>query len=403
VVFQADVENRKKIESLAIKFPHICFVETIDMIKFTQDLSQLHARSWQKAGGYIFAISGSNGKTTHKEMLSFILENIFPGLIESTQKNNNNHLGVPLTLLQIKPNTKCCIIELGSNHPGEIKFLCDLSLPDAGLVTNIGATHLEFFETLENVFKEEGYLYHHLISKHGMDAQFFLNADDVFLSTLPKTKRTINYSTTKKDVDFQIDIIPPKVKIRFRSEEIVLENHFITGKHNFMNLATTWLIAFTLYPAHKNELVHAASLFRPTFNRSEWKKWREFEVFLDAYNANPSSMKLAIEGYFDEMQRRGVAQNQCCLIIGDMYELGPKSPQFHEELGREAARWPQAKWVFVGRYSDDYGRGFGYPCIQVKSVQALKENLWPSATSGATHLFIKGSRSLQLESLLAIT
>lgn len=402
IVYEMSTANDAIVNNYKSKYPHVCFVKVNDAITFTQEISTGHVSDWQKTGGYLFAISGSNGKTTHKEMLSFILNASFPGLVESTQKNNNNHLGVPFTLLQIKPQTKVCVLELGSNHPGEIKVLCDISNPRGGLVTNIGATHLEFFDTLENVFKEEAYLYTHLAQKKPQGLIFFQNLDDTYLKQLSPLAGMKTFSTSNKSADYYFEIAAPEVLIHSQGDKIKISNDHIAGTHNFSNLATALIIAINLFPQKKNELIAACANFKPTFNRSQWQKILDKETFLDAYNANPSSMQIALNGFFDELRRRSVDESRAVLFLGDMNELGDNSDQFHQELGDFLKKWPRAKVVFVGRFASHYlrGRGDGLTFSNVKEINGEK---WREITRNATHVFIKGSRSLQLESLLAIT
>jgi len=402
VIYEDSAQNSKLINEYSKNYSKCCFVKVNSAVGFTQEISSLHTKEWQKGGGYLFAISGSNGKTTHKEMLSFILSYAFPGDVESTQKNNNNHLGVPFTLLQIKANTKVCILELGSNHPGEIEVLCNIAQPQGGLVTNIGATHLEFFDTLENVFQEEGYLFEHLNKTKPKGLLFFKNIDDQFLKTLPDIAESKSFSSKIKSADYSFEITPPQVNISHSNKLLKIKNEFIAGAHNYSNLATAFIIALNLFPDQQDSLVNACSEFKPTFNRSQWQKILDRDVFLDAYNANPSSMKIALEGFFDELTRRNISHSKALLILGDMNELGTNSDSFHQDVGDFLKRWPTTKVVFVGRFASQYvkGRGEGREFTKVSEINGEK---WRELTNDATHVFIKGSRSLQLESLLAIT
>ena len=186
IFYQDDELNKEKVKELKDRFTKTQFIPLSSSITFIQEISHYNITDWKtkNPNNLIFAISGSNGKTTHKEMLSFILKEVLPGKIISTEKNNNNHLGVPLTLLGVTDNTEVVVLELGSNHPGEIKFLCDIAVPAAGLTTNIGATHLEFFGTEQKVFEEEGYLYHAIKNNTGGEGFYLINLDDLYLSQL---------------------------------------------------------------------------------------------------------------------------------------------------------------------------------------------------------------------------
>jgi UDP-N-acetylmuramoyl-tripeptide--D-alanyl-D-alanine ligase len=396
VIFELSSENESLVQQLHEKFPSVCFIGVQDAVAFTQELGTRHVRGWQKTGGRVFAISGSNGKTTHKEMLAFLLKTVMPHEMVATEKNNNNHLGVPLTLLQIRPESKICVLELGSNHPGEIRVLCDLALPDSGLVTNIGATHLEFFGTEEKVFLEEGYLYHAV-----RDGLFFQNLDDAFLKTFPRTKGTVTFSA-KGEADIRFKAESGEVHIDGKLGHEILRNKALTGTHNLTNMATAWCIAVSLFPEKRGVLTAAASLFRPTANRSEWKEHAGKKIYLDAYNANPSSMKVALSGFFEWLKAHHIAESDALIVLGDMNELGDNSPAYHRELGEYLRQWPDAHNVFIGRFATHYleGRGLGTCYPDAARFKGLE---WDHMTQGKTHLFIKGSRSLQLESLLAIT
>lgn len=396
LVYQKSEENEHTIAGLRKIYADRVFVAVRDAVSFTQELGALHVRQWQATGGVVFAISGSNGKTTHKEMLAFMLKKVLPGQIVATEKNNNNHLGVPLTLLQIRPETKICVLELGSNHPGEIKVLCDIANPDAGIVTNIGATHLEFFGTEHAVFLEEGYLYQ-AIAK----GPYFQNMDDAFLRDQPRRPSTVSYST-KDPADLRFKIGFDHVEVSGLLGTRVLRNSFITGAHNFLNLATAWSIAASLAPEHSEALSAAAAEFRPTANRSEWVQFGEQQVYLDAYNANPSSMKAAIAGFFDWLSAHNVSPSSAVVVLGDMNELGDGTPQYHREVAEFLKQWPAAQVIFVGRFAAHYVDGLGGG-LSYANALALKGSEWARVTQGKRYALIKGSRSLQLESLIAIT
>ena len=396
VIYQKNPTNEEIIRELKEQFADRVYVGVRDAVSFTQELGSLHVRNWRDRGGKIFAISGSNGKTTHKEMLAFLLKSVMPNEVVATEKNNNNHLGVPLTVLQIKPETKVCVLELGSNHPGEIKLLCDLAKPNCGLVTNIGATHLEFFGTESAVFEEEGYLYHAV-----GEGLFFQNIDDPFLATFPRKLGTITFSTNKSaDLIYKVNV--GSVQISGKLGDQTLTNEALTGAHNLTNMATSWAIATTLFPEKRAELALAASKFKPTPNRSEWKEFRGKKIYLDAYNANPSSMKVALTGFFDWLTAQKISESSAVVVLGDMNELGDSAPQYHREVGEFLKQWKGAQIIFIGRYAAHYIEGLGAGASYTEAKQ-FKGSEWDRMTQGKTHVLIKGSRSLQLESLLAIT
>jgi UDP-N-acetylmuramoyl-tripeptide--D-alanyl-D-alanine ligase len=244
VIYQHDDVNKLKVHSLKEKFPNTEFIAVSDSVTFLQELSHQHILSWKKANpkNTVFAISGSNGKTTHKEMLSFILKTIIPGKVVATEKNNNNHLGVPLTILEVTDQTEVLVLELGSNHPGEIKVLCDIAIPNAGLTTNIGATHLEFFGSEEKVFEEEGYLYHAVKEVTHGTGFYLINIDDSFLKRLSPFKGSITYGTSE-EAQARVSYLETGAELHHHGQDLVTNNAHITGKHNKLNLITCCFIA----------------------------------------------------------------------------------------------------------------------------------------------------------------
>jgi UDP-N-acetylmuramoyl-tripeptide--D-alanyl-D-alanine ligase len=274
-------------------------------VTFLQELSHQHIKHWKSLSPAhtVFAISGSNGKTTHKEMLSFILKSLKPHQIVATEKNNNNHLGVPLTLLGVSEETEMVVLELGSNHPGEIKVLCDIAEPSAGITTNIGATHLEFFGSEEKVFEEEAYLYHAVESSTHGHGFFLINQDDEHLKGLPLTSGSVSYGVNP-GVMARVTLVEEGAVIDYQGKCLKVKNEHITGNHNKLNLITCLFIATHFYPELVNELTEAASHFRPTKNRSEWITFEDRSIYLDAYNANPSSMKAALLGFKESIQAK---------------------------------------------------------------------------------------------------
>jgi UDP-N-acetylmuramoyl-tripeptide--D-alanyl-D-alanine ligase len=403
VIYQADAINQQKVSQLSQQFPRTHFLPVSDSITFLQQLAHAHVLDWKARSpkNSVFAISGSNGKTTHKEMLAFILKSALPGKIVATEKNNNNHLGVPLTLLQINEQTELVVLELGSNHPGEIKVLCDIAHPDAGITTNIGATHLEFFGSEENVFEEEAYLFHAVKSVTGGRGFFMLNVDDPFLKQLPVTSGSITYGEAA-DAAARVFFHEDGASIQCKGSEYVVHNAHITGRHNKLNLITCYFIALHYYPELKQPLLRAAAEFRPTRNRSEWIEFAGKSVFLDAYNANPSSMKAALEGFKESVAEQGLQLTQACVVLGDMNELGEKAPQYHEEVGAFVKILGFTNVYFIGRYASHYQQGYLGGSARLSSSEFKPEYRNECLKNYPIH-FIKGSRSLQLESLFDIT
>jgi UDP-N-acetylmuramoyl-tripeptide--D-alanyl-D-alanine ligase len=403
VVYQEDKVNEDKVSLLRREYPLTEFIAVSDSVTFLQELTHLHVKEWKRKNSKrtVFAISGSNGKTTHKEMLSHMLKEVLPGKVVSTDKNNNNHLGVPLTLLGVNEDTEFVVLELGSNHPGEIKVLCEIAEPNAGITTNIGATHLEFFGSEEKVFEEEAYLYHSVVASTQGKGFFLVNRDDLYLKSLSLSKGSISYGIMPGGMA-QVTILAQGADIVFKGKRLVVKNEFITGDHNKLNLITCLFIACHFYPELEEDLKIAATQFRPTRNRSQWISFQDRSIYLDAYNANPSSMKAALQGFKESVEDRGLGLENACIVLGDMNELGEATPQYHKDVGRYVKELGFKNVYFIGKYAIHYLAG--YPEGQGRSsCTDFKEEYRLSCLSRYHVHFIKGSRSLQLESLFDIT
>jgi UDP-N-acetylmuramoyl-tripeptide--D-alanyl-D-alanine ligase len=403
VIYQNNPENQEKVKNLSPKFPKTVFHPVSDSVLFLQELTHLHIQEWKEKSQkhIVFAISGSNGKTTHKEMLSFILNKILPGKIVATEKNNNNHLGVPLTLLNVTNNTEMIVLELGSNHPGEIKVLCDIATPNAGLTTNIGATHLEFFGTETKVFEEEGYLYHAVKDATHGEGYYLINLDDPFLSKLPLTKGSLTYGESAL-AQAQISFQEKGATVESAHQRLSVTNEHITGRHNKLNLITCAMIAAHFYPEYTNQIIEVAAEFRPTKNRSQWIQQQGKEIYLDAYNANPSSMMAALQGFKESVIEKGYRLEEALIVLGDMNELGDTATIYHQSVGNYVKELGFRNVIFIGRYASFYQKGFPQGLLKNSSAEFKQEYQKDFLPKYAIH-FIKGSRSLQLESLFDIT
>jgi UDP-N-acetylmuramoyl-tripeptide--D-alanyl-D-alanine ligase len=400
VFYTQDSINAKKVSVLQSKYPSTSFVGVSDSVIFLQEITALHIREWQKTKGHhVFAISGSNGKTTHKEMLSFMLKSVLPGKIVATEKNNNNHLGVPLTLMEVSDLTEFVVLELGSNHPGEIKVLCDIAHPDSGITTNIGATHLEFFGSEEAVFDEEAYLYHAVEGATDGKGFYLINSDDPFLKKLSDTKGSVRYG---KSGDATVKFHDHGASLTYQGKEFSVENKNITGEHNKLNLITCYFIAVNFFPTMASELKTAATKFVPTKNRSQWLVFEGKEIFLDAYNANPSSMRAALSAFKESLVLKGKSITESCVVLGDMNELGSGTERYHRELGAYVRDLGFTNVHFIGRFSEFYQKGFPEAAAHSSTNEFKSEYRRVCLKNHEIH-FIKGSRSLQLESLFDIT
>lgn len=383
-------ESKVFKEDFVSKFPQLCFILVENIENYIQQIAVYVAEEFKEREGKIIAISGSNGKTTTKEMLFHLLcDQVRQNKVISTQKNNNNHLGVPFTLFQINENTKYAIVELGSNHPGEIEHLCKMIQPQFGVTTNIGDTHLEFFGNQENVFKEES-----ILEKYA-SRLFLRNMDDKWLAKLNPKETFIDYGFKGAEYRF----VEKDYKFYLNDVEIINKN--ITGKHNYINMMVAMVLCSKVLDLEITELTKSEKTFKPTQNRSQWLEKEGIKIYLDAYNANPTSMKAALQGFSDKIVSIGADMSKTSIIIGDMNELGDDAAMFHEELGDWLNRFSFGHCYFVGNFARDYALRYSGKYSIYKNIKELKlDEITQSNTSN--YLMIKGSRSLQLESILDI-
>tara|TARA_B100001971_G_scaffold213155_1_gene245553 strand:- start:143117 stop:144487 length:1371 start_codon:yes stop_codon:yes gene_type:complete len=372
------------------------FIIVKSVINSLREVANLISKKFQANGGVLIAVSGSNGKTTTKEMLFHILSESGENVV-CTQKNNNNHIGVPITLFQINADTKYCITELGSNHPGEIKYLVDMVEPSCGICTNIGETHLEFFDNVENVFKEEGYLLKYLAENN---KTLFVNADDDFLEVYKSAESALSFGFSK-DVDYSFDLDANSFKLIIDGETLDYTNQNITGKHNKLNLLVAAAICHNL-KIPNDKVASAIASFKPTRNRSEWIELDGRKIFLDAYNANPSSMKAALLAFKEKCIEMNLKKDEFAIILGDMNELGKDAARYHEELGKFCSQNGFLNMYFVGNFAHSYNKGCNYIGTEFLTTDQLKKKMQDIVTLHKA-MFIKGSRSLQLESTVDIT
>lgn len=400
VVFDENDENSKMAQKLMERFKEVTFIAVTDSLKYLQEVAHLHLLKWvsNKSGRRIIGITGSNGKTTTKEMLFDLLNNVAPDKVHYTQGNFNNHIGVPLTLLGLRQNHDFLIVELGSNHPGEIMALCEIAMPDTGIITNIGSAHLEFFKTEENIFLEKKSLYDFVSARDGYKCDFVINGDDKYLSALADSGNLVAFGETGS---VKTEFIDDGIKIIQDDLEISLRNKEITGEHNFINLVASFLMARNLFSGKVDNLIDAAEKFRPQSNRSVWVDEGNSRFFLDAYNANPSSMRASLDSFIGHCQKNEIPMEDICFILGDMNELGDFAESAHWEIGHLLCQRGAISVIFVGNYCRWYGKGFGNKAKIFDSRTQLSES-WSDIKQNHRYFFLKGSRTLRLELLLSV-
>lgn len=357
-----------------------------------QSLQKLANHHRQQFTIPFIAITGSNGKTTNKELIHAVLSQKYTTL--ATEGNLNNHIGVPLTLLKVNTQHQIAVIEMGANHQGEINDLCEIANPDYGLITNIGKAHLEGFGGLEGVKKGKSEMYRFLQKK---DSFVFINGDDEILHTLAEQNNKITYGTTKLfDVIGKAyadsDLVCFKFTTRYgekKWENLPFIKTQITGHYNFMNcLAATCVgLHFKVEP----ELIQIAlENYVPEMNRSQLVKRASNTILLDAYNANPNSMKAAIDNF-----KKHSAKTKW-LILGDMFELGEYSKVEHQAIVDLLVELNFEHVFLVGpAFSATLHRHF----TTFQNTAAMSNYLAEHIPTETT-ILIKGSRGMQLESLL---
>ncbi len=353
-------------------------------LKTLQKLATFHR---QFLGLSIIAITGSNGKTTTKELVNTVLSKKYK--TKATKGNLNNHIGVPLTLLSMDEETEIGIVEMGANHPGEIEFLCNIAFPDYGYITNFGKAHLEGFGSIEGVIKAKSELYTHL-KKH--KKLIFLNQDDKNQKIHLPYNHYFSFGS-KRTAKLKINYIEGDQFARINYNQTDFKSQ-LPGKYNAYNMAAALCIGLYFKVPFK-EIQQAIEAYIPENNRSQVIKKENKTIYLDAYNANPTSMKASIEN-FSELKTPG----QKMLILGDMLELGIYSEEEHQEI---------VNLVEISNFDETYlvGPNFGNTLvtkstlIKFKNARTLKEHL-KTIPIHNSNILVKGSRGLALEQLVDV-
>lgn len=352
-----------------------------DGLKALQALGTHHRR---ELGTPLFALTGSNGKTTTKELIATVLSQGKRTI--ATRGNLNNHIGVPLTLLRLKPETEIGVIEMGANHQKEIAFLCSLAEPDFGYITNFGKAHLEGFGGVEGVIKGKSELYDYLKSA---DKTVFLNADDpIQREKLRGYVKKVGFSTNDSSY-FLIKLQSVIPHLMLEVEEMLIQTQ-LSGAYNFTNCAVAVLVGkYFGIPAQK--IKTALESYLPQNMRTQWVEKGNYRILLDAYNANPSSM-LAALSLFDQVQAP-----KKYAVLGDMFELGAATEEEHQAIADTVANMDLSGAFLVGEHFSTIQSG--YP--QFSTYNDFQEHLLANPLPPSS-IIIKGSRGMALERLLEL-
>ena len=358
-----------------------------DVLTTLQQLACLHRKT---LGIPVIGITGTNGKTTTKELTAAVLSEKYNTLF--TQGNLNNHIGVPLTLLKLTREHEIAVIEMGANHPGEIRDLANIACPDYGLITNVGYAHLEGFGSIEGVLRTKGELYDFIRENGG---KIFINNDNNDLTDIAERLDRITYGITLGTSIFvsgkAFDSHPFLSFIwNHKSSQHSVTTQLV-GDYNLYNALAAIAIGayFGVAPERIND---AISNYTPTNNRSQFKKTEHNELIIDAYNANPSSMRAALENFASSETPKSQPK---AVILGDMRELGGKSEELHSEILKIAEASGFEKTILCGEQFSAVGKK--HLCFP--TVEDLGEYLDTNPLHGH-HILIKGSHGVHLERII---
>jgi UDP-N-acetylmuramoyl-tripeptide--D-alanyl-D-alanine ligase len=359
-------------------------IKVDDVLETLQALAKYHRESFQIP---FVAITGSNGKTTTKELIHAVLSKQYKTY--TTRGNLNNHIGIPLTLLRIQRDAEMAVIEMGANHQKEIEGYCQYAMPTHGLITNCGKAHLEGFGGVEGVKKGKGELFKYLKETGG---SVFVNTDDAAIVDLANGA-TAALSYGQKEGNIQGKSVPGEtflvVECTMGSEAPFKIKTNMVGDYNLPNvLAAVAVGVYFKVPAE--EIKGAIEAYHPTNSRSQLVKQGTNSIILDAYNANPSSMRAAIENFAK------LEGDNKIVMLGSMMELGEESAKEHQEIITLLETHPWKDVVLVGKnFNELPHRYFGF-----ESSEEAREWLRNTQVENA-HILIKGSRSMQMEKVLS--
>lgn len=362
-------------------------IKVQNVLETLHNVSNIHRKSLEVK---ILAITGTNGKTTTKELVSAVLSQKYK--VFSTKGNLNNHIGVPLTLLSLTKDIDVAVVEMGANHPGEIKLLSSIAEPDYGIITNIGKAHLEGFGSFEGVKQTKGELYQSIASRKGL---VFYNSENSILVELINKYNLIGNSipygfgleSSSVDNTTNSPYLTLNVKPTSGKSFISIESSLV-GSYNYENILTA--ITVGLYMGIPIDLIKLAiESYKPSNSRSQLVKTTQNLVVLDAYNANPSSMEVAIKNF------ASINNPEKIVIIGEMLELGDYSAAEHSRIAELAKSLGFVSVIFVGKNFENYSQGSLFfkdseSCSNYLREHSIKNSL----------ILLKGSRGVKLEKVM---
>ncbi len=367
-------------ESLYEDHPKIIVVE--DVLATLQQLANFHRKA---LGIPIIALTGSNGKTTTKELISSVLSQKYRTV--ATHGNLNNHIGVPLTLLTMDKDTEIGVVEMGANHLKEIEALCNIAEPDFGVITNFGKAHLEGFGSVEGVIRGKSELYTYLKANQKL---IFVNLDDLIqMKQLGEYPKFYGFGKSKKtDCPVLFTSAAPEVVIEVANTSI---NSNLIGSYNYTNIAIAIAIG-SYFKVSLKSIKRGIETYVPANNRSQILYSNGHKIILDAYNANPSSMEAAIHNLSALDDANKLA------ILGDMFELGSEAEIEHQRIADLLEASGDIEGILVG---ENFSR-VKSDLIRFKTFEDLEKAFLKTPLSGNRTILIKGSRGMKLERMLSI-
>lgn len=344
-------------------------------------LQQLASYHRQQMNATVIAITGTNGKTTTKELTSAVMKAKYGDDVINTEGNLNNHIGVPLTLLRIKTHHKYAIVEMGANHPGEIKTLADIALPDYGLITNVGTAHILGFGSFEGVIKTKCELYDNLKIHNGT---IFVNGSNHNIFPKSEGANRIVYGVDGSSLNASVESADPFLKVKFSNGYSAQTN--LIGAYNLENVMAAACVGIH-FGVDMPTIVSALENYKPSNNRSQFISTSSNKLIVDAYNANPTSMKAALDNFISLK-----SDSEKALILGDMLELGKDSEAEHGKIVEMIAASGIKKVMLVGQNFASVAKS---GMSTFKNVDELIPVLTDNKLNGCLVL-IKGSNSMKL-------
>jgi UDP-N-acetylmuramoyl-tripeptide--D-alanyl-D-alanine ligase len=350
-----------------------------DVLTTLQELAAYHRKQLQVP---VLALTGSNGKTTSKELIDAVLSQKFQTV--ATKGNLNNHIGVPLTLLTLNSKTQIGVVEMGANHHGEIAKLCEIAQPDYGYITNFGKAHLEGFGSLEGVVKAKTELYRHLIKNKKI---IFVNTDDPKQVAEAREANIVTFGSSK-GVDVRVELVKAAPFVEVAFENIKVSSKLI-GAYNFNNIGAAIAIG-KYFKVPDSKIRQGIENYQAENNRSQILKKGTNTLLMDAYNANPTSMRAAIENMVQ------LPEQQKIVILGDMFEVGEQTAQEHQEIVSYIEKQNFQKVFLIGAHFKNTTSEM-QQLYKFKDFAEFQANFQPPKDS---FVLVKGSRGMRLERVL---